>query len=331
MLEGRRNRELHRDYAGALRGAAGAFLTIVVGSTLWIASGWQDGSTAVMLAGVFLALFSASDDPLVPLKAFLIGTTIATLLGALYGYVIMPRLDGFPMLMAAMAPPLLVLGAMMYTPRFAGVALPTLLGLGSPALIANHYQSAFAAFANGAVAQIVGIAFAIMMARLLQSAGVEGAIRRTIRAGWLDIARRSELTTPPDVRGWINRMLDRVALLAPRLALQGERDGAPLYDALRDLRTGAAIGELRAARLAMAPTAAAPLAAVLHDVGSYYRELDPAAPAPADATMLADIDAAIDAYARAEDPAIRRAATLGLVSLRRNLFPDVYHYESVAA
>ena len=100
----------------------GAFLTIVVGSALWISSGWQDGSTAVMLAGVFLALFAASDDPLVPLKAFLLGTMIATLLGALYGYVIMPRLDGFPMLMAAMAPPLLVLGTLMYTPRFAGIA-----------------------------------------------------------------------------------------------------------------------------------------------------------------------------------------------------------------
>ena len=62
---------------------------------------------------------------------------------------------------------------------------------------------------NGAVAQLVGIWFAIVMVGLLQSAGAQGAIRRTVRAGWADIAERANLMSPPDVRGWINRMLDR--------------------------------------------------------------------------------------------------------------------------
>lgn len=331
LLEGRRNRELHRDYAGAMRAALGAFLTIVVGSALWIVSGWQDGATAVMLAGVFLALFAASDDPLVPLRGFFLGTLVATLLGAFYGYALLPRMDGFPMLVAALAPPLLVLGALMHSPRYAGIALPTLLGLGSPAIIASRYQGAFAPFVNGAVAQLVGVAFAITMARLLQSAGVEKAIRRTIAAGWRDIARRSDASGPPDLRGWINRMLDRVALLAPRLALQGHRDGTPLYDALRDLRTGAAIAELRQVRLAMPPIDAAPLTDVLRDVGAYYRSLDPAAPAPADPMLLGEIDAALAAYAMADAPAVRRDTALGLVSLRRNLFPDALSYRGVAA
>src|SRR3546814_17727399 len=54
LLEGRRNRELHRDHAGAARGAFGAFVTIALGCALWIGSGWRDGGTAVILAGVFL-------------------------------------------------------------------------------------------------------------------------------------------------------------------------------------------------------------------------------------------------------------------------------------
>lgn len=322
LLEGRRDRELHRDVAGAARGAAGAFLTIVVGSALWILSGWQDGSTAVMLGGVFLALFSASDDPMVPLRTFFFGTLIATILGALYGYAVMPRLDGFAELAAAFAPPLLILGAMMHSPRWSGIALPTLLGLGSPLLIADRYTSDFQAFINGGIAQLVGIAFAIVMARLLQSAGVSGAIRRTIRAGWADIAERSTLMVPVDLRGWINRMLDRIALLAPRLAVSGRAPGAPLYDALRDLRTGVAIGELRQLRLELPPDRGEPLRAVLTDVGAYYRNLDPAAPVPAGPGLLADIDAAIHAFARDGDAAIRRAAALALVSLRRNLYPD---------
>ena len=183
LLAGRGDRALHRDYAGAARGAFGAFLTIIVGSAIWIGSGWQDGGTAVMLGGVFLALFSAADNPLAPLKGFMIGTLAATALGAVYGYAIMPRLDGFLMLAMAYAPPLLLLGAMMASPRWMGIALPTLLGLASPVLLSDRYVGAFASYANGAVAQMVGIWFAIVMVGLLQSAGAEGAVRRAVQAG----------------------------------------------------------------------------------------------------------------------------------------------------
>ena len=332
LLEGRRNRELHRDYAGALRAALGAFLTVVIGCALWIGSGWNDGGTAVMLAGVFLALFSAQDNMLAPLKGFMIGTIIASGLGAVYGYVIMPRLDGFVMLALAYAPPLLILGAMMASPRWMGIALPTLLGLGSPVLLSDRYVNAFSSYVNGAVAQIVGIWFAIIMAGLIHSAGVERATRRTIRAGWIDIANRANAMGAPDVRGWINRMLDRIALLAPRLAATRRDSGAPLYDALRDLRTGVAIGELRQLRLDLPRAEAAPLTQVLGGVGDHYRAMDPDAPAPADPALLSAIDAAIDDLGAHTRPAVRRESVLALVSLRRNLFPDApSHHRRAAA
>lgn len=326
LLEGRRNREMHRDFTGAARGAFAAFMTIAIGCALWIGSGWKDGGTAVMLAGVFLSLFSASDNPLAPLKGFMIGTIAASALGAVYGYAIMPRLDGFGMLAMAYAPMLLLLGAMMASPRWMGIALPTLLGLGSPVLLSDHYVSAFGSYINGAIAQIVGIWFAIIMAGLFQSAGVERAIRRTIRAGWIDIANRATKMSPPDVRGWINRMLDRIALLAPRLAATRRDSGKPLYDALRDLRTGVAIGELRQLRLDLPVQEGGHLATVLQGVSHHYRQMDPDAPQAADPALLNDIDAAIDDLAANVRPSIRREAVLGLVSLRRNLFPDATGY-----
>jgi uncharacterized membrane protein YccC len=329
LLEDRRNRELHRDYGGALRGGISAMLTVVIGCALWIVSGSNEFSTSVMLAGVFLALFSAADDPVAPLKAFLIGTAIAALIGLLYGYVIMPRLDGFPMLAAAMAPMLLIGGALMASPRYGVIAMAAMLGLGSPVLISAHYLNAFAEFTNGAIAQLAGVWFAILMARLLQSAGAERAIRRTIRAGWADIAARANLTAPPDVRAWINRMLDRIALLAPRLAARGEDGGKPLYDALRDLRTGVAIGELRQLRIDLPTRASEMLTPVLRDVGAYYRQLDPDAPAPAGPGLLAHIDAAMAQLTH--DRRAARSATLALVGLRRNLFPDAQGFERAAA
>jgi uncharacterized membrane protein YccC len=331
LLEGRRERELHRDYMGALRGAFCAFATVIFGCALWIGSGWEDGGTAMMMAGVFLALFSASDNPVAPLKSFWIGTFVASVLGAVYGYAILPRLDGFPMLAAAMAPMLLVLGAFLSSPRHAAVALPTLLGLGSPALIAAHYINEFPIFINAAVAQLVGVWYAIVMAGLLQSAGAQHAIWRTMRAGWADIAARSTSMNQPDVRGWINRMLDRIALLAPRLAATRRDGGKPLYDALRDLRTGIAISELRQLRYDLPRADTEPLHPVLSDLGDYYRSLDPRDPRPAPIAMLSDIDRAIAQLGTHPRRSVRRAATLGLVSLRRNLFPDQSAYGSAPA
>ena len=321
LVEGRRGRELHVDVGGATRGAIGAFLTIVIGCALWIGSGWHEGATAVMLAGVFTALFAAAPDPLAPLRTFFTGTFIATLIGLLYGFVLLPRLDGFVEYALAMAPMLLMLGALMQSPRWAGIALPMLLGLGSPVLVSDQYVGGFASFVNGAFAQLVGILYAIVVIRLLNSTGTRAAIRRTVRAGWADIAERANLMSAPNVRAWINRMLDRIALLAPRLAMAGRSPGAPLYDALRDLRTGVAIGELRELRLDMPPSKRGPLTEVLQKVGEYYRALDPDKPAPADPILLEDIDIAMTAVLNDEDPQLSRAGALGLVSLRRNLFP----------
>jgi uncharacterized membrane protein YccC len=329
LMEARRGREVHRDYGGAFRGAAGAFITMLVGTAFWIASGSPEFAGAVLLGGVFLALFSASDDPVVPLRGFMIGTAFASLIGLAYGYVIMPRLDGLPMLAAALAPILLIGGALMASPRYSVVALAAMLGLGSPVLLSLTFVDDFATFVNSQIAQVVGIWFAILMARLLNSAGAEAAIRRTVRAGWADIAGRSNIAAPPDVRGWINRMLDRVALLAPRLAARGEDSGKPLYDALRDLRTGVAIGELRQLRIDLPTETGASLTPVLIDVGNYYRALDPDAPGPADRRLLDHIDAAMDWLT--QDSVARRPATLALVSLRRNLFPQAPGYRRTAA
>jgi uncharacterized membrane protein YccC len=322
------DRVLHRDHRSALRGALSAAVTMIIGSALWIGSGWKDGFAAVMMAGVFLSLFAAAENPVAPLKAFFIGTLVSTVIGAIYGYAILPRIEGFAMLVAVFAPMLLLLGALLASPKWGGIALPVLLGLGSPALISTQYVSDFASFTNSALAQLTGVWFAIIMARLLRAAGSDGTVRRIVRAGWRDIAQRANRASPPDIRGWINRMLDRVALLAPRLSTRGE--SAKLYDVLRDLRTGISIGELRLLRLSL-DRSDEPLTPVLKDVAEYYRTLDPADPRAAGPSLLQHIDAAIAQLVLHPAAKVRRDALIGLVSLRRNLFPAAEPYRRALA
>jgi uncharacterized membrane protein YccC len=139
------------------------------------------------------------------------------------------------------------------------------------------------------------------------------------------------MMTTPDVRGWINRMLDRIALLAPRLATARRDGGDLLFHALRDLRTGVAIGELRQLRLTLPAQEGQPLAEVLSGVARHYRGLDPDAPQPAEPALLTGIDHAVDALSDNESAAVRRQGLLALVSLRRNLFPAGPAYRRMAA
>lgn len=339
LLAGTGDRPLHRDYAGAMRGAAGAFITIVLGCTLWIGSGWPDGGTFAMLSGVFLSLFASMDNALPPVVGFFKGTLLATLIGAAYGYAILPQMDGFSELALALAPCLLTLGAMLTSPRLAGVVMPALLGLGSPFIVSEQYgadiapgiPNTFAMFVNGQIAQFAAILFSVIMVRLLQTAGIHHAIRRTIRAGWIDIAERANRTSAPDVRGWIARMLDRLALLTPRLMATGKAPGEPLYDLLKDLRTGVAIGELRQLRLDIGENDRQPVTDVLVAVGDYYRKLVPEERAPVDPQLLSRIDRALQRFTAIAEPVVRRRGTLPLITLRRNLFPEASAYLPASA
>jgi uncharacterized membrane protein YccC len=161
---------------------------------------------------------------------------------------------------------------------------------------------------------------------LFQTIGADTAARRLIRAGWRELAQRSNAAGPPNAPAWVARMLDRIGLLAPRLALQGEDPGKPLLDALSDLRVGVAIGELRQLRIDGTADDAAAITPVLQGVGAHYRALRPDRPCPPEPVLLADLDSAMDHLVENDLPEQRRAGVLALTSLRRNLFPAAPAY-----
>jgi len=319
LLQQGRSRVLHRDRGIALRSALGTIATVVLGCGFWIGSGWPDGAGAVLIAGVCCALFGSSDDPAPAVFQFLWGSVIGIAIAAVYAYAIMPQLTAFPVLIAALAPTMLVLGALLARPGTQFVTLGAVLGVLNSVGLADRYTPGFQSFVNGSLAQIAGTLFAAVTVGLFQTVGAERAAERLIRAGWRDLARRSNLPGPPDAIGWTSRMLDRIGLLAPRLALRGEDPGKPLLDSLVDLRTGLAVAELRTLRLAGGTPLVTP---VLKAVGRFYGSLDVRAPEAPPAALLLCIDRAMHDTACDADPERRRAGIVALVSLRRNLFPD---------
>lgn len=164
---------------------------------------------------------------------------------------------------------------------------------------------------------------------MFQTIGADTSARRLIRAGWRDLAKRAVAAGPPDAPAWVARMLDRIGLLAPRLALQGEDPGKPLLDALVDLRIGVALGELRALRLNGNDDEGAIITPVLYGVGAHYEALRPNKPVPPEPKLLARIDAAMAGFASSTADR-HRAGLLALTALRRNLFPIAPAYGAAA-
>ncbi|MDE2405664.1 MAG: FUSC family protein [Sphingomonadales bacterium] len=323
-------RPLHRDRGVALRAAAGTVATVLLGSAFWIATGWADGAGAVLIAGVCCALFGSSDDPAPSIMTFFRGTVIGLAVAAVYAFAILPRATDFVTLIAALTPALLLGGMFLARPQTNLLTLGGLLGMLNTVGLNDRYGADFAGFANGGLAQLVGTAFAALTVGLFQTLGAAASARRLIRAGWRELARRSDAPGPPDAPGWIARMLDRIGLLAPRLAMQGRDPGQPLLDALADLRIGVNIGELRQLRLDGPPAEAGAVTPVLRGVAMHYRALRPDRPAPPEPRLLAAIDAALARVARWPNPARRRSGVLALTSLRRNLFPAAPAFEAAA-
>jgi hypothetical protein len=80
-----------------------------------------------------------------------------------------------------------------------------------------HYSGDFAVAANTAIALFAATGFAVISMSLLQTVQADGAITRLLNLCQRDIRRSVKGTLRVDETHWINLMMDRTALLLPRL------------------------------------------------------------------------------------------------------------------
>jgi hypothetical protein len=130
----------------------------------------------------------------------------------------------------------------------------------------------------------------------------------------------------PDRGIWISRMLDRVGLLVPRLALVERREELVGADPLNDLRVGLNVIDLQQARGVVGPIADRSLEKVLHDVARHFRRLSVGRVTLPSERLVVEIDEAIADVARASPSEERRNCLWSLAGLRRNLFPAAPPY-----
>ncbi len=328
----RADRPLHRDVLLALLSGAAAAIATLICCGIWIDLAWPEGAVAALTAAVFCSFFATRDDPAPGIVNFMVFTLASMPLVGIYLFVILPWLQDFPGLVLVLAPALLPLGAAIARPDWYPWAMPLTLGIGNGLALQETFQPDLASFLNSDVAQMIGLAVAIIATRLFRSVGAEWSARRILRAAWRELADLARSQGQVDRTQFVGRMLDRLGLLTVRLALASPDDRIHAFDALADMRAGLNIRELNAVRAQLGSEAASAVGQVLEELDRHFRRRAPEDPAPPPRELLPAVDAAIGASAQEEDrnPAARRSV-IALVGLRRNLFPAVDAFPAAAA
>ncbi|MDF1483902.1 FUSC family protein [Ramlibacter sp. H39-3-26] len=317
------DREMHRDHGMALLSALAAVLVVCFCGGFWILTGWSMGSVATMMAAVFCCLFATMDDPVPAIHGFLKFTLWSVPISAVYVLLLMPNVQDFGMLVLVCAPTFLVLGCYMVRPANALAALALVFGVGGTLALHDTGTADFVSFVNSTTAQVLGVVAAARMTRLVRSVGADWSARRIQRATWRELG---EMAGAPRLQAagsaYAVRMLDRIGLLAPRIAQAGGTlEGVVAQDALQDLRMGADIVTLQRTRAHLPAEAAAQ---VLADIAAFFHgRADGQGEGARPPALLARIDAALSGALGAPDASPEwRSAVTALVGLRRNLFPE---------
>ena len=317
------NRALHRDYGMALLSALAAVIAICLCGAFWILTGWTMGSVATMMAAVFCCFFATMDDPVPAIHGFLKWTLWSVPISAIYVLVLMPTVQDFGMLVAICAPLFLLLGLYLPRPTHFMPAMAMIFGVAGTLAMHDTASADLVSFINSMIGQIVGVLVAARVTRLVRSVGADWSARRIQRATWRELGEMAASSQPQYAQGdaYAVRMLDRIGLLAPRIAQAGGSvEGVAADDALRDLRMGADIAVLQRVR-AQLPLAHS--AALLGGISRFFRQRGEGRMTPRPQGLLPQIDDALHAVLAARDTSsASRAAVTALVGLRRNLFPD---------
>lgn len=235
----------HRDPLSAARTALGAFVIILSGCLAWIYSAWPDGGTAVSILGVCCTLFGSFDTPAPHIVKYIIGSVWGVIISLIYSFALLPPIGDFPVLVAVLAPVYLLAGSLQARPPTTFMAMGITLTLPVLCELGARYSGDFADAANTAIALFLATGFAVISMSLLQTVQADAAINRLLKLCQRDIRRSVNGAFRGDETHWTNLMIDRVALLLPRLPRSGQSSARALDRLVHFLRIGLCVMRLR--------------------------------------------------------------------------------------
>lgn len=234
----------HRDTTAALENGCRAMLTLILGGGFWILTGWPHGS--MMLAGLAAscALLATAPNPAAGAVEFIKGTVVAVPAAFFCAFIVLPYIDGLPLLLVVLA--LFWLPGIYATtiPRHGLAGVAYLVGFNTLAAAANPMHYDLALFLNGSVAWILATFFTLLSFRLLLPRNLardHDRLRRRIRDDALAVLRGARA----DRHSWQLYQQHRMAQLGTVYKTQPDALDHAIGDALASLHLGRELLRLR--------------------------------------------------------------------------------------
>ena len=312
----------HRDRWLALWSAAGAAVAILICCAFWIGTGWPDGASAPMMAAVACSFFAAQDEPARFIRSFGLWSLVAIVVVAIYLFALVPAISHIEVLVVALAPTFLLYGFLIARPATAGTGMALAANTATLLALQSTYIADFASYANSAVAFFVGVLIAEIVTRIARGVGAEWIANRLVLSSWITIAVAAERRGKRDRAEFAGLMLHRLGLLVQRIAFLSESDRRDA-DSLVQLRIGINIIDLRRARYGLAVSTISVIDDMLDQLAIACRSY---AGGGMPRELLTSVDRALARAVKDPNDSAREDALIGLVGIRRGLFPDAPAY-----
>lgn len=251
----------HIDTVLAWRNGIRAFAAVLAAAAFWTFSAWPSGAGFVTVAGVVSALFAARPNSVGVSLAFLKGATCAALAAAICNFALLPSVSGFVPFACVVAIFMVCVGRAICNARVAAIGSGAAVFFWNFISPLNGARIDDAAFLNGAIATLVGIAFGAAAFAILFPAD-PAAIRGRLRhAACRDLIRISRSRGEPHADAWLGRTADRLSRLLLIAGADSDKEDA-------DVRGHVAVWAIGYSLLAMRdlamhhPAARRPFAAV---------------------------------------------------------------------
>lgn len=235
---------LHRDIGMALLSALAVAICLATSTFFWIASGWTDGMTFAQISGVFCCLLATMDDPVPAMRKF-VDVTIGSVIAAfVYGFAILPMINGFVPLVAALGLFLIPAGICLALPSLAIVGMGLCVNFPLLLTLQAHQSSDFVTFANSAIATLLAMAWTIAVCGIFRSVRAETNARRLFSVTQKHVARIAA-GRHANAHVTYHRGIDLAGLFASRAAKLSPTSDTAAADLIRDLRAGLHITAMR--------------------------------------------------------------------------------------
>ncbi len=271
-----------------------------------------------MMAAVGSSIMSFLDNPFPALKGFMRYTTIAVGGVVFYNLMILPGIDGFPLLVLSFAPYCIVLGVFMTSQVTYGFGLAMVVNLVMILDLDTTFSSDIESILGGGVASLIGFAAAAVASALIRVVPADQSIMRLVRANWRDIAAVARGSFVHGRLILVRRLLDRQGLILPRLAMAPQRRDT-LIRVMPEVSIASALYDLRMTTLFANKPVSDRIKVLLRSIAGHFeaRLTDP--DRLPDPWIVEEVDnllrMAVSDLAAAE----RERLVLPLVALRRTL------------